>query len=100
MWLVDEPHMTEDAAMPRIGIRDLKTHASEVLRDVRDNRARYVVTHRGEPLGIIVPYTAMDEMEHVSPEEAWSRFFEAAEAVDEAWTSPLTSREILDEVRR
>jgi len=25
--------------MPRIGIRDLKTHASNVLRDVCDNRA-------------------------------------------------------------
>ena len=61
--------------MPRIGIRDLKTHASDVLRDVCDNRARYVVTRRGEPLGIIVPYTATEAMEQVSPDEAWSRFF-------------------------
>jgi prevent-host-death family protein len=86
--------------MPRIGIRDLKTHASDVLRDVCDNRARYVVTRRGEPLGIIVPYTATEEMEHVSPDEAWRGFFEAGEAADKAWTSPLNSREILDEVRR
>jgi antitoxin (DNA-binding transcriptional repressor) of toxin-antitoxin stability system len=86
--------------MPRIGIRDLKTHASDVLRDVCDNRARYVVTRQVEPPGIIVPYTAREETEHVSPDEAWSRFLEAGEAADKAWTSPLTSREILDEVRR
>jgi prevent-host-death family protein len=100
MWLLIEPQTAEDSAMPRIGIRDLKTHASDVLRDVCDNRARYVVTRRGEPLGIIVPYTAREEMEHVSPDEAWSRFLEAGEAADKAWLSPLSSREILDEVRR
>jgi len=39
-------------------------------------------------------------MEHVSPDEGWSRFIEAGEAADKAWLSPLSSREILDEVRR
>jgi prevent-host-death family protein len=86
--------------MPSIGIRELKIHVSEVMRDVCDNRARYVVTRRGEPLGIIVPYTAREEMDHVSQDEAWSRFFEAGEAADKAWLSPLSSSEILDEVRR
>ena len=33
--------------MPDVGIRELKTHASEIVRNVRENRARYVITYRG-----------------------------------------------------
>jgi prevent-host-death family protein len=43
--------------MPRIGLRELKIHASEVLRDVQENRARYVITKRGDPQAIIIPCT-------------------------------------------
>jgi prevent-host-death family protein len=48
--------MSRETFMPRIGLRQLKTHASEVLRDVQDHRARYVVTNRGEPVAVIIPY--------------------------------------------
>ena len=37
--------------MPDIGVRELKTHASEIVRNVREQRARYVVTYRGQPVG-------------------------------------------------
>jgi len=35
--------------MPRIGLRELKIHASEVVKDVQQNQARHMVTNRGEP---------------------------------------------------
>jgi antitoxin (DNA-binding transcriptional repressor) of toxin-antitoxin stability system len=33
--------------MPDIGVRELKTRASEIIRDLREQRTRYVVTYRG-----------------------------------------------------
>ncbi len=59
--------------MPRIGLRHLKTHASQVLRDVEDNRVRYVVTNRGDPVAVIVPYAPEEEVERQTREQAWSR---------------------------
>jgi prevent-host-death family protein len=86
--------------MPRIGLRYLKTHASEVLRDVQDNRARYVVTNRGEPVGIVVPYAPGQEVEHASREESWNRLVETLDRVRESWASPLTAEEIMNEIRQ
>lgn len=86
--------------MPRIGVRDLKIHVSEVVRDVRETRARYVVTHRGEPVAVIVPYSAEEAEGPLSREEAWARFWETGEKLAREWKSPLTAVEILDEIRR
>ncbi len=86
--------------MPRIGVRELKIHVSEVVRDVRETRARYVVTHRGEPVAVIVPYSPREEEEPLTHEQAWDRFWETGEAAGRAWKSPLTAVEILDEMRR
>jgi len=41
-------------AMSETGVRDLKVRASEILRDVRDRRARYVITFRGRPVAMLV----------------------------------------------
>lgn len=39
----------------RIGVRELKNHATEILRQVRENRAEYVVTYYGQPVAVILP---------------------------------------------
>lgn len=86
--------------MPSIGLRHLKTHASEVLRDVEENEVRYVVTSRNRPVAIIIPYTPREATEPQSADEALAAFFEAGERVREAWKSPLTPAEIVREMRR
>lgn len=100
MWSPNALLMVEESVMPRIGLRHLKTHASEVLRDVRDNRARYVITSRNEPMGILIPYSPREATQPENREEAWARFLAAGEQVGQAWKSPLTSVEILREMRR
>jgi prevent-host-death family protein len=96
----DALHAFEEPVMPSIGLRHLKTHASEVLRDVRDNRVRYVITSRNEPVGIIIPYSPLEEAQPESGEEALAAFFAAADQVRQAWKSPLTPVEVLREMRR
>jgi prevent-host-death family protein len=86
--------------MPNIGLRELKIHASEVVRDVSETRARYVVTRRGEPVAIIVPYSPQDTEDALDRDAAWADFRDLAEVAGRAWTSPLTSVQILDEIRR
>jgi prevent-host-death family protein len=93
-------HAAEEPAMPSVGLRHLKTHASEVLRDVEENQVRYVVTSRNKPMAIIIPYTPREATEPKSKDEAWEAFFAAGEQVRQAWRSPLTAVEILREMRR
>lgn len=85
--------------MREVGVRDLKTHASEIVREVRDHQARYTVTYRGRPVGILVPITeagASDGDEHTN----WEELKRLGEEIGRGWTSPLTSGEILSEMRR
>lgn len=57
--------------MPRIGLRELKIHLSEVAKDVQENKARYTVTSRGEPVALLVPYSRTAETDAEDPAEAW-----------------------------
>ncbi len=41
--------------MRDIGVRELKTRASEIMRNVWKRRARYVITYRGRPIGLLTP---------------------------------------------
>ena len=86
--------------MPSIGLRHLKTHASEVLRDVEENETRYVITSRNKPVAIIIPYSPREATKPKTRDEAWEAFFAAGEQVRQAWKSPLTALEILQEMRR
>ena len=43
-----------------IGIRELKNHASRVVRTVREERAEYVITVRDEPVAVLRPVTEGD----------------------------------------
>jgi len=35
--------------MPDVGVRELKARASEIIREVPEQRARYVITYRARP---------------------------------------------------
>ena len=56
--------------MPDVGVRELKTHASEIVRNVRERRARYTITYRGQPVGVLMPLE-QPQAEPASGEEAW-----------------------------
>ena len=90
--------------MPEIGVRELKIRASEILRNVRERRARYVITYRGRPVGVLLP------LEEASPSEplgggdqgaaVWDELSELGEEIGRGWQSPLTGAELLSQMRR
>ena len=85
--------MTEE-----IGIRELKTRASEVVRKVKEERARYVVTQRGKPAALIIPLDA--EPPANKGDEVWERLTKLGEEIAKGWQSEKTAVEILSEMRR
>ncbi len=82
-----------------IGIRELKSRASEVVRAVKEERARYVVTQRGKPVAVIIPMDAVPP-EKDSADDAWERLMKLGEEISKGWSSEKSAVEILSEMRR
>jgi prevent-host-death family protein len=81
-----------------IGIRELKSRASEVVRAVKEKHTRYVITQRGKPAAIIVPLDAAPPEK--SADEVWERLIKIGEELGKSWQSEKSAVEILSEMRR
>jgi prevent-host-death family protein len=90
--------------MPEIGVRELKTRASEIVRAVRDRRARYIVTYRGRPVGVLAPVEMVPHAEALPGGEpgttVWEELTQLGEEIGRGWQSPLTGAELLSQMRR
>lgn len=87
-----------------IGVRDLKTHASRILRQVRDARASYILTHRGQTVGVILPVDPA-ESSAPAPERddavaAWDNFIHAGQRVARRFRRGVSGVRILSSMRR
>lgn len=80
-----------------IGIRELKSRVSEVVRAVKEERARYVITQRGKPAAVIVP---MDAVPPEKEDDGWERLLEIRARLGKDKGNKKSSLEILSEMRR
>lgn len=87
-----------------VGVRELKTHAARIVRQVRESRASYVLTHRGRAVGVILP---LDVPEHAAPsaedarvDAAWDAFLRAGRRVHERSRSGRDGVRLLSSMRR
>lgn len=95
-------------AVTQIGVRTLKNQATEIIREVREQRAEYIVTYRGKPVAIVMPF--VEDWERRLPkhpavdlaalEKRWAEWDELAREVDEDWQSELGAVELLSRDRR
>ncbi len=85
-----------------IGVRELKNEATRIVREVRETQAEYIVTVRGEPAVIIRPFTTEDaERLRLANIDRHLAALEAlADRIGDAWTSPKSGVELIDEQRR
>jgi len=81
-----------------IGIRELKSRASEVVRAVKEQRARYIVTQRGVPVAAIIPMDAM--LPEKKEEDGWEKLMAIRARLGKDKTKKKSSLEILTEMRR
>jgi len=85
--------------LEEIGVRELKAHASEILRSVRDAGSRYTVTYRGRPIGVLLPLPHAPR-EVPAETDPWDEFARLRQQASQRWQSPQSSVELLSEMRR
>jgi prevent-host-death family protein len=81
-----------------IGIRELKSRASEVVRAVKEERARYIVTQRGKPVAAIIPMDAM--LPEKKDDDGWEKLLAIRARLAKDKSKKKSSLEILSEMRR
>ncbi|MCC7352147.1 MAG: type II toxin-antitoxin system Phd/YefM family antitoxin [Anaerolineae bacterium] len=88
--------------MDGIGVRELKTHASEIVRNVKERRKRYLITHHGRPVALLIPLEEPVPQVPSGAEEAspWEELIRLGREIGRTWQPPQTSAELLSEMRR
>lgn len=84
-----------------VGIRELKSQTSRILRTVREEQVEYVVTYQGQPIAVLRPFLAEDEalLRQIVIEDELAVIDLLAEQVANAWVSPKSGAELLEEIR-
>ncbi len=86
----------------RIGVRELKNQASRIVRAVREEMAEYVITLQGKPVAVLRPFTDEDarKLHQAEIDEALAEMKTLAQQVGQAWKSPKSGVELVEEGRR
>lgn len=88
--------------MPEAGVRELKAQASEIVRRVRERKARYIITYRGRPVAILQPLEGVPPGEAAPAIEAsaWQELERLGALIGKGWRAPVSSAELLSKMRR
>ncbi len=85
-----------------VGVRELKIRASEIVRAVRRSGARYTITYRGRPVGVLL---AVDEAGPAGAKgdasaRAWDDLMRLGARIGRGWRGRRASTRILSDMRR
>ncbi len=92
--------------MPIIGVRELRERTAEVLRQVREEKAEYVITQHGQPVAVLLPIdTEAVEKKTVeaakeSAVDPWELYQQIADEIRRTWPAGLSTQEVIDDIRR
>jgi prevent-host-death family protein len=91
-------------ARKSVGVRELKTHAAGIVRQVRDSRASYLVTHRGQAVAVILPIDDQDgtseASESVDSAAAWETFMRAGRRLERRFAPGVSGVRLPSGMRR
>jgi prevent-host-death family protein len=66
--------------MRQVGLRELRDRASKILREVREQKSEFIITHRGRPVALLIPVDQEaleqhlhDEAQHAASDETVTR---------------------------
>ena len=90
------------ATRKTIGIREFKNRATQVVREVREERASYVITVDGEPAAVLEPIAPERDVEEWRRQAlAWlDEFEEWGRSISGRWPKGLDAVEAVREQRR
>jgi prevent-host-death family protein len=86
--------------MKDIGIRELKSQASHLVRQVAEDRATYTITRRGRPVGILAPADFAPAAARGTPDAAWAHLLALAGQLAAAPRGRKSALKALAEMRR
>ena len=87
--------------MKSVGVRELKNRATQIVREVRENQAEYIVTVDGEPVAVLRPYEPADDADGEKRWAAWLKLLDAAaEEIGEGWPEDVSAVDAIREQRR
>ena len=98
----DHSGSVRGSAEKLVGVRELKTHAARILRQVREMRASYVLTHRGRAVAMILPLEPAADTT-AAPEEAaaaWETFVRAGRRLQRRFRPGVSGVRLLSAARR
>jgi prevent-host-death family protein len=99
-----KPRGSTAASRAVVGVRELKTHAARIVREVREAQAAYVVTHRGRTVGMIVPVRSAEEgsdiVRDMGAATAWERFLSAGRRLEQRFRPGVSGVRLLSAMRR
>ncbi len=85
--------------MEEIGIRELKQRASEILRQVREERESFSVTYRGKVVAKLVPAVDPSTEQEVAS-AIWTRMDDLTLEIGSHWPPGSSASEAVSEQRR
>jgi prevent-host-death family protein len=89
--------------MPDIGVRELKARTSQIVRNVRKRRARYIVTYRGRPVAQLTPIeevASTNALPAQPADEIWNELTLLGQRLAESWPAGIAGADVLSEMRR
>ncbi len=85
--------------MGAVGVRDLKAHASSILRRVRDHGETVEITHRGRIVARIIP-VVQPPSRSLEAGAVWTDLDRLAAEIGARWPADVTAAEAVREGRR
>ena len=92
--------------MPLIGVRELRQQTTEVLRQVREQKAEYVITYQGRPIAVLLPVVseeveaAMVQVSKQTAQGGWRTYAHLAEMLRQAWPEEVQTQTLLNDIRQ
>jgi prevent-host-death family protein len=88
----------EDTPVSSIGVRELKTHVSEILRRVEEEGAVIDVTRRGAVIARLVPVPR--PIDSATMQQIWDERDRLAEEIAKHWPAGLSAADAIAEDRQ
>lgn len=91
-----------NALTKRVGIRDFRNTATQLIREVRETGSEIVITVDGEPVAVVRPFTSEDSaQERVQADKADMDAIRASRAAITAlWPTGVSAADAVSEQRR
>ena len=85
--------------MTKVGVRELKERVSDIIREVREEHASFLITHRGTVVARLVPVREVSSRASATA-SVWADMDTLAEEIGAAWQGEASAVEAVADVRR